>query len=103
MGTVDKTSYTSNDEAEPMAEAVDGSRFWAERMVLIKRTVLIWLTMQNSVHTLLVRYSRARPVEKMFLPSCAVFWMEVVKLVICLLAVFLESGGISRSVFSIVS
>ncbi len=61
-----------------------------------KYGILVWLTLQNSIHVLIVRYSRSRPVQDMFFASCAVFWTEVVKLIICLLAVLFESGGIHQ-------
>uniref|UniRef100_A0A158PC61 Nucleotide-sugar transporter n=1 Tax=Angiostrongylus cantonensis TaxID=6313 RepID=A0A158PC61_ANGCA len=50
----------------------------------MRTTVLVWLTLQNSIHTLLIRYSRARQVEHMFLPTVAVFFTEVIKLFVCL-------------------
>ncbi|KAI6233225.1 hypothetical protein M3Y99_00934300 [Aphelenchoides fujianensis] len=55
--------------------------------------VLVWLTVQNSVHTLLIRYSRAREVDAMFFSSVAVFSMEVLKMAVCLLVVVYESSG----------
>ncbi|KAH7725437.1 CBN-SRF-3 protein [Aphelenchoides avenae] len=59
----------------------------------IKVAVLVWLTLQNSVHTLLIRYSRARDVPEMFFSSVAVFLTELVKVVICLYMVIWESNG----------
>ncbi|VDM56629.1 unnamed protein product [Angiostrongylus costaricensis] len=50
----------------------------------MRTAVLVWLTLQNSIHTLLIRYSRARQVEHMFLPTVAVFFTEVMKLFVCL-------------------
>ena len=61
-----------------------------------KLAVLLWLTLQNSIHTLLIRYSRARAVEEMFYSSVAVFLMEVVKIAMCTFMVLHESLGISR-------
>ncbi|KAI6220057.1 ARF7EP-C domain-containing protein [Aphelenchoides fujianensis] len=55
--------------------------------------VLVWLTVQNSVHTLLIRYSRAREVDAMFFSSVAVFSMEVLKMGACLLVVVYEASG----------
>ncbi|KJH43773.1 UDP-galactose transporter [Dictyocaulus viviparus] len=72
--------------------------------------VLVWLTLQNSIHTLLIRnshqsvllgshsysaipfhrYSRARTVEHMFLSTVAVFFTEVMKVFICLGFVLLD-------------
>uniref|UniRef100_A0A7E4VP82 UDP-galactose translocator n=1 Tax=Panagrellus redivivus TaxID=6233 RepID=A0A7E4VP82_PANRE len=59
----------------------------------IKLAVLIWLVLQNSVHTLLIRYSRARDVEHMFYSSVAVFFTEIIKAVICLYMVMTEELG----------
>lgn len=59
----------------------------------IKVAVLIWLTLQNSVHTLLLRYSRARDVPEMYFSSVAVFFTELIKVVVCLYMVFNESHG----------
>ena len=67
----------------------------------LRRSILIWLTLQNAVHTLLVRYSRARPVEHMFYPSVAVFCTEAVKLVICIGAVAVECGGLGRALATV--
>ncbi|CAJ0603062.1 unnamed protein product [Cylicocyclus nassatus] len=50
----------------------------------MRTAILIWLTLQNSIHTLLIRYSRAREVEHMFLSTVAVFFTEVMKCVVCL-------------------
>ncbi|KAF7638613.1 hypothetical protein Mgra_00001991 [Meloidogyne graminicola] len=54
----------------------------------IKLGVLIWLTVQNAVHALLLRYSRVRDVKEMYFSTVAVFWTEVIKLFVCLLVVF---------------
>ncbi|PAV56313.1 hypothetical protein WR25_15731 [Diploscapter pachys] len=56
----------------------------------MRTAILVWLTLQNSIHTLLIRYSRARVVEEMFLSTVAVFLAEVIKCVICLLLVAQE-------------
>ncbi|KAI6206921.1 hypothetical protein M3Y94_00970000 [Aphelenchoides besseyi] len=61
----------------------------------MKLAVLIWLTLQNSIHTLLIRYSRARDVPEMFYSSVAVYFMEIVKMIICVYMVFNESRGFS--------
>ncbi|KAL6738143.1 hypothetical protein Aduo_011722 [Ancylostoma duodenale] len=50
----------------------------------MRTAILVWLTLQNSIHTLLIRYSRAREVEHMFLSTVAVFFTEVMKCVVCL-------------------
>lgn len=60
----------------------------------IKVAVLVWLTLQNSVHTLLIRYSRARDVPEMFFSSVAVFLTEIIKVVICLYMVIWETNGL---------
>lgn len=59
----------------------------------IKLAILIWLTLQNSIHNLLIRYSRIRIVPEMFFSSVAVFWMEVIKVFICIIMVINESNG----------
>ncbi|VDM36619.1 unnamed protein product [Toxocara canis] len=58
--------------------------------------ILVWLTLQNSVHTLLLRYSRARHVERMFLSSSAVFFTELMKLLTCILAIIYEQRGVAQ-------
>lgn len=60
---------------------------------IIKIFVLVWLTFQNSIHTLLIRYSRVRNVPAMFYSSVAVFWMEIFKLIFCLWMSFFESNS----------
>ena len=64
----------------------------------VKFMALIWLALQNAVHTILIRYSRARDVPEMFFSSVAVFFTEVLKVIICLYMVFNESRGIVRLV-----
>lgn len=64
--------------------------------IILQLSVLIWLALQNSAHTLLLRYSRVRIVEKVFLPSVAVFFTEVLKLIICLLFIIYEEKSVSR-------
>ncbi|KAL3982823.1 UDP-galactose/UDP-N-acetylglucosamine transporter srf-3 [Acanthocheilonema viteae] len=63
--------------------------------IILQLSALIWLTLQNSAHTLLLRYSRVRVVEKVFLPSVAVFFTEVLKLITCLLFIIYEEKGVS--------
>ncbi|TKR87176.1 hypothetical protein L596_011622 [Steinernema carpocapsae] len=63
--------------------------------------ILIWLTLQNSVHTLLIRYSRAREVEEMFFSSVAVFFTEILKMLICVWMVCKEERGIFGMIRSI--
>ncbi|KAI6175489.1 UDP-galactose transporter [Aphelenchoides bicaudatus] len=59
-----------------------------------KLAVLIWLALQNAVHTILIRYSRARDVPEMFFSSVAVFFTEVFKVVVCLYMVCGEARGL---------
>jgi hypothetical protein len=59
-----------------------------------KFAVLIWLALQNAVHTILIRYSRARDVPDMFFSSVAVFFTEVFKVIVCVYMVFGEARGI---------
>lgn len=64
--------------------------------IILQLSVLIWLALQNSTHTLLIRYSRVRVVERVFLPSVAVFFTEVLKLITCLLLIIYEEKSVSR-------
>uniref|UniRef100_A0A0N5A3N9 Uncharacterized protein n=1 Tax=Parastrongyloides trichosuri TaxID=131310 RepID=A0A0N5A3N9_PARTI len=64
----------------------------------IKMLILIWLTFQNSAHNLLIRYSRAREVDDMFLATSAVFNTEIVKIIICLYMVVYETGSINSMI-----
>jgi hypothetical protein len=59
-----------------------------------KFAVLIWLALQNAVHTILIRYSRARDVPDMFFSSVAVFFTEVFKVIVCLYMVCGEARGL---------
>ncbi|KAF8373606.1 srf-3 [Pristionchus pacificus] len=52
------------------------------------------MCMQNAIHTLLIRYSRARKVDEMFLPSVAVFVTEIIKVVICVAVEIYNEGFI---------
>lgn len=61
---------------------------------VLRLSILVWLTLQNSVHALLVRYSRVRNVEKMFLSSVAVFFTEILKAITCILCIIYEEKGI---------
>uniref|UniRef100_A0A915CFQ2 UDP-galactose transporter n=1 Tax=Parascaris univalens TaxID=6257 RepID=A0A915CFQ2_PARUN len=63
----------------------------------VRMGILVWLTLQNSVHTLLIRYSRARHVEKMFLSSVAVFFTELLKLFICIVVIIYEERGVTQA------
>ncbi|CAJ0932637.1 unnamed protein product, partial [Mesorhabditis belari] len=49
----------------------------------MRTAILVWLTLQNSIHTLLIRYSRAREVDEMFTST-------IIKLVMCLMMVIYE-------------
>uniref|UniRef100_A0A1I7YJS6 EamA domain-containing protein n=1 Tax=Steinernema glaseri TaxID=37863 RepID=A0A1I7YJS6_9BILA len=66
-----------------------------------RTTILVWLTLQNSVHTLLIRYSRAREVEDMFFSSVAVFFTEILKAIICLWMILHEEEGVRGMIRSI--
>uniref|UniRef100_A0A183C2A0 ARF7EP_C domain-containing protein n=1 Tax=Globodera pallida TaxID=36090 RepID=A0A183C2A0_GLOPA len=59
----------------------------------IKLAVLIWLTVQNAVHALLLRYSRVRDVPDMYFSTVAVFWTEIIKLCVCLVMVCRDSNS----------
>lgn len=68
----------------------------ASSALTIKLTILLWLTLQNSIHNLLLRYSRVREVPKMYFSSVAVFSMEIIKIFVCILMVINESDGFNR-------
>ncbi|GMS99955.1 hypothetical protein PENTCL1PPCAC_22130, partial [Pristionchus entomophagus] len=57
-----------------------------------KILILTWITIHNACFTLIMRYSRIRDVEEMFLPSVAVFVTELLKLFICFVMVMYEEG-----------
>lgn len=59
----------------------------------LKYISLITLTLQNAILGLSMRYARTREGD-MFLSSTAVFMSELVKLVTCLVIVYVQSGGI---------
>jgi hypothetical protein len=59
-----------------------------------KLAVLVWLALQNAVHTILIRYSRAREVPEMFFSTVAVFFTEIFKVIVCLYMVFGEARGV---------
>lgn len=63
----------------------------------LKYVSLITLTLQNAILGLSMRYARTREGD-MFLSSTAVLMSEVVKLVICLVIVYIEAGGITKMV-----
>uniref|UniRef100_A0A0N5ADV1 UDP-galactose translocator n=1 Tax=Syphacia muris TaxID=451379 RepID=A0A0N5ADV1_9BILA len=69
----------------------------SRRAHALRTGILIWLTFQNSVHTLLIRYSRARDVPHLFLPSVAVFFTEVFKIISCLLVICYEEQSMLRA------
>ncbi|KAM3725371.1 UDP-galactose/UDP-N-acetylglucosamine transporter srf-3 [Dirofilaria immitis] len=62
--------------------------------IFVQSSILIWLTLQNTVHTLLLRYSRIRVVDEVFLPSVAVFFTEILKIITCLLFIIYEEKSI---------
>jgi len=57
-----------------------------------KAAVLVWLSVQTALHSLLLRYSRARP-NAMYYSSVAVFLTEVLKAIVCLAMMVVEAGG----------
>lgn len=59
----------------------------------LKYISLITLTLQNAILGLSMRYARTREGD-MFLSSTAVFMSELVKLVTCLVIVYVQSGGV---------
>ncbi|CAG9823729.1 unnamed protein product [Phaedon cochleariae] len=59
---------------------------------VLKYVSLVTLTLQNAILGLSMRYARTREGD-MFLSSTAVLMSEVVKLMTCLVFVYLESGG----------
>ncbi|CAI4227453.1 unnamed protein product [Auanema sp. JU1783] len=87
------TAPSNKDEA-PLLHRIEGRRITVGREQTghssMRTAILVWLTLQNSIHTLLIRYSRAREVEEMFLSTVAVFLTEVIKAVICLCLVAKE-------------
>ncbi|XP_076227391.1 UDP-galactose transporter [Nomia melanderi] len=61
----------------------------------LKYFSLITLTLQNAIVGLSMRYARTRS-DDMFLSSTAVFMAEIVKLITCLILVFLEEKKYSK-------
>ena len=54
--------------------------------------ILCWLIVQNSIFTLLLRYSRIRQVDELFFPTVAVFFMEIAKLLFSTLMLSFRIG-----------
>ncbi|GMT26533.1 hypothetical protein PFISCL1PPCAC_17830, partial [Pristionchus fissidentatus] len=54
--------------------------------------ILSWIVVHNACFTLIMRYSRIRDVDEMFLPSVAVFVTELLKLTICFTMLMYEEG-----------
>jgi UDP-sugar transporter A1/2/3 len=67
----------------------------SSRALIIKYTALLLLVAQMVGLVLLMRYSRTahEPGQPLYLASTAVFLMEVMKLVVCLVIVGLQAGG----------
>uniref|UniRef100_A0A158RC74 UDP-galactose transporter n=1 Tax=Thelazia callipaeda TaxID=103827 RepID=A0A158RC74_THECL len=63
---------------------------------ILRLSTLVWLTVQNSIHVILLRYSRARHVEKVFLSSVAVFLTEIFKLIICMVLITKKEQSLRR-------
>lgn len=57
-----------------------------------KLAALLWHCFHNSVHILLLRYSRARNIKDMYFSSVAVFFTEVVKIILCFIMVGVDEG-----------
>ncbi|CAB0043147.1 unnamed protein product [Trichogramma brassicae] len=62
---------------------------------MLKYVSLVTLTLQNALVGLSMRYARTRSGD-MFLSSTAVFMAEVVKLITCLVVVFLQEGSFNK-------
>lgn len=62
---------------------------------VLKYVSLVTLTLQNAMVSLSMRYSRTRAGD-MFLPSTAVVMAEVVKLLTCLVLVYIEERSIEK-------
>ncbi|KAH7660484.1 SRF-3 protein, partial [Aphelenchoides avenae] len=77
----------------PLQRENSRQRSGTSSSVDIKVAVLIWLALQNSVHTLVLRYSRARDVQEMYFPSVAVFLTEIFKVLFCVQMITWESKG----------
>jgi hypothetical protein len=66
------------------------------RGALLRTSILVWLVLQNSIHFLLLRYTRARSVQDMFLSSVAVFFTEILKLFISLIILCFGATGCTK-------
>ncbi|VDK51042.1 unnamed protein product [Gongylonema pulchrum] len=66
---------------------------------MLRVSILVWLVLQNSVHTLLLRYSRSRNVKEMFASSVAVFFTEIVKVTACILCITCQEKGFNKMLY----
>ncbi|XP_075218802.1 UDP-galactose transporter isoform X3 [Lycorma delicatula] len=69
---------------------------------ILKTTSLVTLTLQNSLLGLSMRYARTRPGD-LFLSTTAVVMAEFVKLVTCLILVFIEEGNYKKWLNTIIN
>ena len=62
----------------------------------LKLIILVWLTLQSSVHALLIKYTRIQhgKTNVLYFPSVAVFMMELIKMVFSFIMVYFQSNGI---------
>lgn len=57
-----------------------------------KLLILVWYSVQNTIHILLMSYTRGRNVSEVYYPSVAVFFTEVFKFVMCLFMVLKDAS-----------
>ncbi|EFO19419.1 UDP-galactose transporter [Loa loa] len=83
-------------------EGQDSGRIWIKKCVsaekkdtAIKYVSLIILVVQNASQVLVMRYVRTRPRE-MFLSTVAIFFAEVVKLIVCILFLTIQEKSLIR-------
>lgn len=65
-------------------------------MTNVKVAVLVWLTVQNAINTLLLRYSRSRRISEVYYSSVAVMFMEIFKVVVCSIMVLWETKHVTE-------
>lgn len=82
-------------KSDAMAKAADAP---ASSAVWIKWSVLVFLVVQNSAGSLLMRYSRSMPGEQDWNPQSGVIMQEVIKGLTCIILLQCE-GGVS-SIFT---
>ncbi|KAI1726059.1 nucleotide-sugar transporter domain-containing protein [Ditylenchus destructor] len=57
-----------------------------------KLLILVWYSVQNTIHILLMSYTRSRSVTDIYYPSVAVFFTEVFKFAMCLFMVLKDAS-----------